>query len=88
MLQPVGKDRWQPGPDDRVRRALYVVVGADVFVFPFLRVDDPETKLWVSIAGLAHTAHIDETLDAAPKCICQQILADDTRDMCVADETD
>ena len=87
MLQALGKIRWEPGPDDRVRRALYVIVGADVFVRPCLRIDETETKLRVSIAGLAYAAYIDEKLHPSREGMYLQTIVDDNRDMCVADET-
>ena len=73
MLQPCTKSAWESGPDDRICRTLYVIVGTDVLVFPCLRIDDPETDLRVSIAGLAHTPHIDEKLDPMVKCKCLPI---------------
>ena len=86
-MQPISKNSWQPGPDDSVCSPIYVIVGADVLIFPRFCIDDPETKLGVPVAGLAHTPHIDEKLDPTIKSKCAQILPDDSRDVCVAGET-
>lgn len=74
--------------DDRLSRAVDIIVGTNVLVGPFVRVEQSETELRVTVTRLPDASNVDEKADLLLERKSFEVFAADEGDVRVADEAE